>query len=227
MNKTHRIAFLLSLVPLAALGLASERLQPAVEQAQTRSPAAAAAAPARTSPVRGLVLARPFTLAEPYVSDWRLERPSVRSGWLLVLEVDPQYVEPHQAAMPVLLLGGETVECVNFGIDSGKVIAIVPSALDERGEPQLDLAASPVWFGAPELPERVDAAWIAGDRSRARPVDVATFTAEEIAAARTRAGATLQAPNRVELDRQAALLILEHSPHEHELAERMLVPQLK
>src|SRR5262245_19930691 len=142
MNKTLRISFLIALVPLAALGLAAKRLQPGAEQTKTRVPAAA---PARTSPVRGLVLARPFTLAETYVDSWRLEQPSVRSGWLLVLEVDPRYVEPHQAAMPVLLVGDETAECVNFGFDSGKVIAIVPS---------LDLAASPVWFGAPELPER-------------------------------------------------------------------------
>lgn len=221
MNKTIRISFLLALVPLAALGWAAQRLQPGVQVPNTRS---ATTAPARTSPVRALVLARPFTLAEPYVNSWRLERPRVRSGWLLVLEVDPRFVQPRQVAMPVLLLGGQTVECVNFGFDSGRVIAIVPAAVNERGEPLVDLAASPVWFGAPELPERVDAAWIAAERAGAKPEEVATFTAEEVRFARARAGAPLQAASRVELDRQAALLILEHSPQERDLADGMLAP---
>lgn len=223
MNKTRRISFLLALAPLAALGLAATTREPRVEQG-TRVPAAA---PARTSPVRSLVLARPFTLAQPYVHFWRLEQPSVRAGWLLVLEVDPRYVEPHQVAMPILLLGGQTVECVNFGFDSGRVVAIVPAPADERGEPVLDLAGSPAWFGAPELPERVDAAWIAAERARARPEDVATFTAEEIATARARGGATIRGADRVDLDRKAALLILEHSPQEHELADGLLVPVTK
>ena len=224
MNKTIRNTCLVALVPLAWVGLAATKPQPAAEQSRTR---AAGAVPARTSPVRGIVLARPFTLAEPYVDAWRLEKPSVRSGWLVVLEVDPRFVQPHQVAMPVLLCGAETVECVNFGFDSGKVVAIVPSATDARGEPTLDLAASPAWFGAPELPERVDAAWIAAERARAKPDDVATFTAEEVAAARTRGGASLQGASRIDLDRQAALLILEYSPQERDLANGMLVPQLK
>jgi hypothetical protein len=228
MNTTLRTALALVLVPLAALGLAATKSQTRAEQGGTRSPAAAPArAAVRTSPVRGLVAARPFALAEPYVSDWRLERPTVRSGWLLVLEVDPRFVQPHQVAMPVLLLGGEVVECVNFGFDSGRVIVIVPSRVDERGEPLLDLAASPAWFGAPELPERVDAAWIAAERTLARPEDVATFTATEVAAARAKAGAPLQAADRVELDRQAAFLILEHSPQERALADTLLVPVMK
>jgi hypothetical protein len=177
--------------------------------------------------VRALLLARPFTLTEPYVHHWRHEQPTVHAGWLLVLEVDPSIVEPHQAAMPVLLLGDQTVECVNFGQGSGRVIAIVPATADERGQPLLDLEASAAWFGPPELPERVDAAWIAAARDRARPEEVATFTGAEIAAARKRGGDTLQAANRVELDRQAARLILEYSPQERELAEGLLVPVMK
>jgi hypothetical protein len=177
--------------------------------------------------VRGLVLARPFALAEPYEHVWRLEKPSVRSGWLLVIEVDPSFVQPKQVLTPVLLVGDQTVECVNFGQETGRVVAIVPAPADENGVPELDLAASPAWFASPELPERVDAAWISAERARALPAEVATFTAAEITTARERAGATLRLANRIELDQQAALLILEHSPSDHEIAEALLVPVRK
>lgn len=220
MNWRLRNPVLLALAPIAALGLAAMTRPHLLEQA---SPAPSAVA-ARTGPVRGLVFARPFALAESYVHHWRLEQPTVRAGWLLVLDVDPSYVEPRQSAMPVLVLGDQTVECVNFGQDSGRVVAIVPAPADERGMPRLDLAASPAWFGSPELPERVDAAWISGERARAKPGDVVLFSAAEIATARARGREPLRAADKVELHRQAAFLILEHSPRERELAEGLLVP---
>jgi len=177
--------------------------------------------------VRRLVLARPFTIAESYVHRWRSGQPTVEGGWLIVLEVDPSQVEPRQTAMPVLLLGDQTVECVNFGKDSGMVVAIVPSRVDAQGLPTLDLSTTEAWFGPPELPERVDSGWIARARSRARQEDVVRFTAAEIAAARARGGALLRAADRVDLDRQAARLILEHAPLEREVAEGLLVPVTK
>jgi len=226
MKRSRRNTLLLAIAPLAVLGLAATALQSRTG-AGTRSPAAPTAPPARWGPVRGIVYARPFALAEPYVHEWRLEKPAVNGGWLVVLEVDPQYVEPRQVAMPVLMVGGETVECLNFGYESGRVVGIVPAALDERGLPALDLASSPAWFATAELPERVDAAWIAAERARARPEDVATFTDAEIAAARARGGELLQVADRVQLDREAAALIIAHAPSEHERAEGLLVPVTK
>jgi len=223
MNQTLKISLLLALAAMTTFGVAAATRGRGVAQ-QSRS---TATAPVRTGPVRSLVLARPFTLETPYEHGWRLEKPSVNAGWLLVLEVDPTYVEPRQVLMPVLLVGDQTVECVNFGQESGRVVAIVPAPVDDRGEPVLDLATSPVWFGIPELPERVDAAWIAIERSRAHTAEAVTFTAAEVSAARERGGAPLRLENRVALDHDAALLILEHSPNEHEIAEQLLVPVTK
>lgn len=208
--RTRRLAVLLALASVAGCGRSTD-----------------AAVPSRAGPVRSLVAAKPFAVAAPYAHRWRREQPEVRAGWLLVLEVDPLYVEPHQTAMPVLLLGDQTVECVNFGLESGRVIAIVPAAADPAGMPALDLVANPAWFGPPELPERVDAGWIAAARAKARPEEIASFTASEVAQARKRGGALLQAADRVEIDRLAARWILEHAPAERELAEGLLVPVTK
>lgn len=181
--------------------------------------AATTAAPTRTGAVRKLVLARPFTVAESYTHMWRREKPQVSSGWIFVLEVDPSMTEPHQHAMPVLCAGDQTAEPVNFGQPSGNVVAIVPDPLDT---PNLT-----VWFGPPDLPEQVDAAWISLARAKAPPADVVTFTSAEIAAAMERGGGLLKVANRVELDRTAAHLILRYSPEEHALAESLLVPVTK
>jgi hypothetical protein len=50
------------------------------------------------------------------------------------------------------------------------IVAIIPSWTEREadgserpGDPMIDL----VWFASPELPERVDAAWIAAKRARA------------------------------------------------------------
>ena len=218
MSKTMRISLLvtLALAPLAALGVAAMSRDRAAAQS-TREPAAA---PVRAGAIRGLVVARPFVLSESYAHEWRLEEPVVNAGWLLVLAVDPTYVAPRQAAMPVLMAGEQTLECLNFGQDEGKVVVILPG-------PEIDLGSTPFWFGSPELPERVDAAWIAGERSRAHPADLVSFTAGEIAAARARGGAPLELADRVALHREAGMLILEHSPREREIAETLLVPVTK
>ena len=210
MNSTRRLSIALALALALVASAACGRTEPSV---------AAADVPPRTGAVRGLVWARPFTLADPYVHRWRAEKPEVQTGWLLVLEVDPSYVEPHQEAMPVLLCGDQTVECVNFGQPSGNVVAIVPAPVDDT--------AMTLWFGPAELPERVDAAWIADARAHASTAELVTFTAAELAAARRRGGLPLEISDRVELDREIARLILKYSPSERELAESLLVPVLK
>jgi len=173
----------------------------------------------RTGAVRKLLFARPFTVAEAYAHAWRREQPQVSSGWILVIEADPSMTEPHQSAMPVLCVGEQTAEPVNSGQPSGNVVAIVPGAIDESN--------LSVWFGPPDLPEKVDGAWITLARARVRPEDLTTFTASEVASARALGGATLQARDRVELDRSSAQLILRFSPEERALAESLLVTVLK
>jgi hypothetical protein len=172
----------------------------------------------RTGAVRKLLLARPFTVAQPYEHLWRLEKPRVSSGWIVVVEVEPSMTAPHQHAMPVLLVGEQTAEVVNFGQPSGNVVAVVPGAIDESN--------LSVWFGPPDLPESVDATWITRERARVRPAELATFTASEVAAACTLGGATLSTRDRVELDRSVAELIVRFSPEERALAESLLVPVL-
>jgi hypothetical protein len=52
-------------------------------------------------------------------------------------------VYPRQTAEPVLYIGATTAERVNIGHESGRVVAIVPSALNEQGEvaPRAGLAS--------------------------------------------------------------------------------------
>ena len=188
-------------------------------EAPVPAPPSSATTVVRTGAVRKLLLTRPFTVAQPYAHMWRREKPQVSSGWVFVVEVDPAMSEPHQHAMPVLLVGEQTAEPVNSGQPSGNVVAVVPGAIDESN--------LSVWFGPPDLPETVDGAWITLARARVRAEDVTTFTPGEVAAARALGGATLQARDRVELDRTVAQLILTFSPEERALAESLLVPVLK
>jgi hypothetical protein len=218
MRTRHRWFLVLAAASLAACSRAES----------TETAATTVQAPVlRQGPVRKLLLARPFTVAEPYAHIWRREQPPVSAGWILVIEVDPSMTEPHQRAMPVLLVGDQTVECVNFGQPLGNVVALLPAAVDGSGIPQLDWAENPTWFGPPDLPESVDSSWIARARAGVRAEQRTTFAAAEIAEARERGGAVLAVADRVELERAAARLILEYSPRERELAESLLVPLIK
>jgi hypothetical protein len=111
-----------------------------------------------TSPVQ-LVLARPFTLDTPYVYSWRSERPQVSAGVALVLQVaDPALIHPRQGYEPVLYVGAQTAQRLNVGHESGHLVVIVPAGVDADGNVDLDLTTAPIFFGDPELPERIDAA---------------------------------------------------------------------
>ncbi len=121
-------------------------------------------------PVGGIdvLYARPFTLQNPTVHAWQAGQPRYDAGWVLVLGVDPQLVYPRQTAEPILYVGDQTAERVNFGHESGRVVAIVPSARDVSGRVALDLSAAPVFFGGTGLPEQVDAARAASELQAAR-----------------------------------------------------------
>jgi hypothetical protein len=176
------------------------------------------AIPATPAAVDDLIYARSFTLAEGYKFEWRKDQPMVKEGTILVLKVNPDLVYARQVAEPVLYVGDTTAERINVGYGSGRVIAIVPG--------KVDLTKTPIWFGTPELPERVDAAMIKSERAAAEKAGIKPFDKKTVAAAQKNGGkARLEVADRYELHRSLAPLVLEYSSDETELAESMLVPR--
>lgn len=170
---------------------------------------------------------QPVLLDAPFRHEWRSERPQVQAGWLLVLAVEPERLRPTQLEQPVLYVGGETAERLNVGYGSGRLIAFVPAPVDPAtGRPKLDAAALPIWFGTPELPERVDADRVTFERELAddagvRPTDpalVAGLTADPRMRLKRFA-------DREAMLREVARLIRLHAPDEEDLALILLAPK--
>lgn len=180
--------------------------------------------PSTPAAIIDLISARPFKLDQPYTSDWSKERPEVSAGYVLVLSVNPDLVYPRQVAEPVLYVGHSTAERINVGHDSGRVIAIVPSALDEKGQLKLDFTKSPIFFGTPMLPEQVDAATIEREVDAALAKGIAPFSATRVNTALSRGGNLIQAADKQTVLSEAARLIKRYAPTEAELADS-LVPQ--
>jgi hypothetical protein len=166
------------------------------------------------APVADVVLIQPFTLKESYRHDWRAERPLVSSGTLVVFKVNPDYVFPRNAAEFVLYAGYQTAQRLNYGNESGYVIAIIPG--------DIDLAREPVWFGDRQLPEWVDAKTIEAQRAKADRAGIKPFDAEKVrSVTRERVGSSDLASL---LREQVAELVLKYSPQEKALAEAWLLP---
>jgi len=163
-----------------------------------------------------LVSAIPFQLEKPYNHDWRAERPLVSSGFILVIAVDGELVRPRQVAEPVLYVGKQTAERVNFGHESGMVIAFVP------GLSESELKTAPIWFGDADLPERITAAKSDAQLTQARASGIQAFPQTRIDEALTQGGGSIIVKDKRELLREAAQLILFYSPGEKELAARFL-----
>ena len=174
-------------------------------------PAAASAGvppvPATPAGVEDVVYAAPFVLEDGYVSDWRLERPVVTRGHLVVLRVAPDLVYPRQTAEPVLYAGEETVERLNVGYPSGYVVAIVPGTAD--------LGRVPIWFGTPRLPESVDAETLRAERSRAEGAGITPAPPDRI---RSVLRKTLELADKSALLREAGALVQLYAPDESERA---------
>lgn len=174
------------------------------------------AVPATPAPVKDVVYARAFTVEQGEPHTWRAEQPEITSGYLLVLKVNPDLVYPRQAAEPVLYVGNQTAQRLNVGYESGHVIALVPAQIE--GEGKLDLSKEPIWFGTPELPERVDADRIRQERALALNVGIKPFEAEKIDALFAEAGDVLAEENLAGVLLEVADLIDRYSPQEAELA---------
>jgi hypothetical protein len=169
-------------------------------------------------PVKGILLARRFTLATPYINNWSKERAKVSTGVLVVVEVDPAYVDPRDAAMnPVLYAGDVAVIPLNHGNRSGRVIGIIPG--------DVNLTTAPIWFGSPELPERITPAVVRSERERAERAGVRALPATRISSIERPA---VDAPDLATLLRTvAADLVYEYSPQEKELADSWRLPEAK
>ncbi|MEQ8315926.1 MAG: hypothetical protein RIE77_08625 [Phycisphaerales bacterium] len=134
--------------------------------------------PATPAAVQDIVFAQPFTLDQGEVSTWRAERPVVDSGYIIVLKVNPDLVYPRQSAEPVLYVGDTTAQRLNVGYRSGHVVAVVGAEI--TGEQAMDLSKVKIWFGTPELPERVDANRIAQESALADAAGIKPFSADKI-----------------------------------------------
>ena len=170
-----------------------------------------------------LLHAQPFTLDVPFTHAWRKEPSQFSAGWVLVLSVDPELVHPRQSAEPILYVGDQTAERVNFGHESGRVVAIVPSALDAAGNLAVDLSRTPMYFGAHGLPEQVDAAHIATELAAARKRGIA---APSSAVLKDTVQPTVHFRNDDQLHLFCSDLIEHYSPQETDLVSGLRAPRL-
>lgn len=171
--------------------------------------------PATPAAVQDIVFAQPFTLEQGEVSTWRAERPVVDSGYIIVLKVNPDLVYPRQSAEPVLYVGDTTAERLNVGYRSGYVVAVVGA--DVTGDKAMDLSKVKIWFGTPELPERVDANRIAQESALADAAGIKPFSADKISDLLAQ-NETLSERTKAGILDDVAAQIRRFSPQEEELA---------
>lgn len=166
------------------------------------------------SAVIDVVYVQPFSLAKGYTHYWREEKPFVKTCTLVVFKVNPGLVYPRNAAEPVLYVGNQTAERLNFGNDSGYVVAIIPG--------EVDLSKSRAWFGRPELPERVNEKIIMIETELADRENIQPLNADAVQKVTQK---HLDVPDLATLLRDhAAELVLKYSPMEKALAEAWRLP---
>jgi hypothetical protein len=171
--------------------------------------------PATPAAVQDIVFAQPFSLETGEMSYWRAERPIVKSGYIIVLKVNPDLVYPRQTAEPVLYVGDTTAQRLNVGYRSGHVVAVVGA--DITGDKAMDLSKVKIWFGTPELPERVDANRIAQESALADAAGIKAFDAEKIANLLAQSQ-TLNERDMNGIHDDVAALIRRFSPQEESVA---------
>ena len=127
----------------------------------------------------------------------------------------------------MLYAGEQTAERVNTGQHEGRLVALLPAPRGPDGLPELDLDSSPIWFGTPELPERVDAARVQTELALASSDGVRPLPAARIQAALTEGGTLLHVTDRTALDRYLADLVERFAPHEVDLISGMRAPRVR
>jgi hypothetical protein len=169
------------------------------------------------SAVIDVVYVQPFSLKTGYTHFWREEKPFVKSGTLAVFKVNPNLVYPRNALEPVLYVANQTAERLNFGNESGYVVAIIPG--------EVDLSNSRAWFGTPELPERVSEKTIKLEAELAEKGNIKQLDPDTV---RKVTQQYLDVPDLATLLRDhAAELVLKYSPQEKALAEAWRLPIAK
>jgi hypothetical protein len=173
--------------------------------------------PATPAPVKNILFAQPFTLETPFINTFSKERERVSNGVLIVVEVDPALVIPRNSLEPVLYAGNVTVQRLNHGEQSGRVVGIVPGSIN--------LATAPIWFGTPELPERVTQSTVQYERGLAEKAGVRAFPSTRLSSIQR---PVIAAKDLATLLRTvAADLIYQYSPQEKELADSWRLPEAK
>jgi len=167
-------------------------------------------------PVDKLVAARAFVLDEPRPYDWMKGHAPIRSGVLLAVDADPALCLPRQVAEPVIYVGAVPAERLAADWGSGRLLLLVP------GEP--DLAALPLHFGAPALPERIDADHGQAALTAAWDAGLQPFTPDRVAAALGVGGDPLQLTDSRSLDHAIASFIDAWAPEERQRAEGLRAP---
>src|SRR5262245_13243163 len=164
-----------------------------------------------------LVQAERFQVDKPFQHLWRADKPLVNSGWLLVLSGDPALFVPRQTKEPVLYVGAQTAQRVNFPEQSGKLVVIVPG--------DFFLEDAPIFFGAEALPEELRQFQIDAELEAARAAGARPPTADAIEKAMKTEGQTFASD--YELRMRAIQLVEQHSPQEQALINGARVPLLK
>ena len=202
---------ILSIASLAYVGIAALSSSGANQEQLPELPEDPRAVPVR------VVEAQPFRLNEPGTHSYRAEKPTFDSGLLLVLDVaDVGLLTPRQTLEPVLYVGDETAQRINTGAGSGHLVVVVPNATVES------LAESPIFFGTPDMPERVTRAAARQELSTAL---AAGIRPGPITASAQREEVLLE--NHYELYLHASTLIETYSPKEQDLVEAMRAPLLQ
>ncbi len=176
------------------------------------------AIPATPAAVDHIVYARKFTLEKGFEFGWCKEHPNVTTGYLLVLQVNPDLVFARARAEPVLYVGSQSAQRLNNGYKSGHVIAIAPG--------DVDLEKALIWFGTPGLPGSVDVETANAELALAKNAGIRPFSTTEVKAALARGSKELKGAHVVDVLRAAADLIRQYSPAEKDQA-KTLVPAPK
>lgn len=216
------------LAPLAVAGFAAavvavllvQNRAEATPAVPTSAQASAAPAAPLTQPRRrtqlALLHAERFTVRQPYQHLWCADRPWVDSGWILVLQTDPELLRPRQVKESVLYVGAQTAERINHGT-SGRVVVLVPG--DQA------LASAPIFLGEAALPEELLQTHIDAQLQAAVAAGAIPTPAETVR--------QVTVPGRPAFDtdyelRQRAIDLVEiHSPQEKALIEGWRVPRLR
>lgn len=147
--------------------------------------------PETPAPANELILARNFTMVNDFPYTWRAERPAVRRGTVFVVRVDPALIRPRQTAEPVLFAGRQTAWRVSPYNDAGIVVAFVPGRFDPSSDP--------VWFGTPDLPERIDTAAVGRETVLAEAAGIRPFGPGAVENALEAGGGEIELAGRGEL----------------------------